>query len=146
MSGRQKRPGDPYQVGYGSPPKQTQFKKGVSGNPDGRPRKKPDLYAELTAVLKEKLTVTFEGEPGRVTVQQALLLRLRDEALRGQIWAGKLYQKLIAAVPDRVNEHDRIDLDVRVYRAKALLGLVLEAAEREEADQNREPTEGDDVK
>lgn len=28
-----------YRVGYKSPPKKTRFKKGVSGNPKGRPRK-----------------------------------------------------------------------------------------------------------
>ena len=145
MSGGKRRPGDPYEVGYGSPPKQTRFEKGVSGNPNGRPRKKPDLYAELTAVLKEKVTVTIEGEPRRVTVQQALLLRLRDEALHGQIWAGKLVQKVIDAVPDRVNEHDRFDVDVRVYRAKALLRLALVDAQREEAGRTPEsPETGND--
>jgi hypothetical protein len=30
-----------------------------------------------------------------VTVQQALLLRLRDEALRGELWAQKLLQKVV---------------------------------------------------
>jgi hypothetical protein len=28
---------DSYEVGYGKPPRSTQFKKGVSGNPKGRP-------------------------------------------------------------------------------------------------------------
>lgn len=28
----------PYHVGYGKPPRDTRFKKGVSGNPGGRPR------------------------------------------------------------------------------------------------------------
>jgi hypothetical protein len=47
----ERRPGDPYEVGFGKPPKQTRFKKGRSGNPRGRPRKRPDLYSELTKVL-----------------------------------------------------------------------------------------------
>jgi len=143
MSGRKKRPGDDYEVGFGKPPKRTQYPKGVSGNPNGRPRKKPDPYTELTRVLRAPVTVTIEGEKQRVTVQQALLLRLRDEALRGQIWAGKLYQKVIDAFPDGGTEFDRIDLDVGIFRAKALLGLLAEETEREESDQNREPMETD---
>ena len=69
MNGR-RRPGDPYEVGYGKPPKKTQFKRGRSGNPNGRPRKKPDLYSELTKVLHENVTVTIDGESKRLTVQQ----------------------------------------------------------------------------
>ena len=31
---------DRYEVGYGKPPKNTRFKKGMSGNPGGRPSAK----------------------------------------------------------------------------------------------------------
>jgi hypothetical protein len=104
----ERRPGDPYEVGFGKPPKRTQFKKGRSGNPKGRPRKKPDLYSELTKVLREEVTV--EGQQEKVTVQQALLLRLRDEALRGELWAPKLLQKVVAALPESGAESGRIDM------------------------------------
>lgn len=143
MSGRKRRPGDPYDVGRGKPPKKTQFPKGVSGNPNGRPPKKPDLYTELTAVLNEKVTVTIEGEPQRVTVQRALLLRLRDQALRGEIWAGKLLQKVVDAIPDSGGEFDHIEHQMMLFRPKALLMLMVEDAEREKAGQNPEPM-GDD--
>ena len=38
---------DDYEVGYGKPPKNTQFRKGVSGNPRGRPKKSLDFDHEL---------------------------------------------------------------------------------------------------
>ena len=139
MSGRPRRPGDPYDVGRGKPPKGTRFKKGVSGNPNGRPPKKPDPYTELMRVLGETVTVTIEGEPQRVTVQQALLLRLRDEALRGEIWAGKLVQKVINAFPDSGGEFDHIELQVGLFRAKELLRLLYEESKREQAGQSPEP-------
>jgi hypothetical protein len=106
----ERRPGDPYEVGFGKPPKRTQFKKGRSGNPKGRPRKKPDLYSELTKVLRENVTITVDGQQEKVTVQQALLRRLRDEALRGELWAPKLLQKVVAALPESGSESGPVDM------------------------------------
>ena len=106
MEKKERRPGDPYEVGFGKPPKRTHFKKGRSGNPKGRPPKKPDLYSELTKVLRENVTITVDGQPEKVTVQQALLLRLRDQALRGELWAEKLLQKVVGALPESGSEHE----------------------------------------
>jgi Family of unknown function (DUF5681) len=114
MRKKERRPGDPYEVGFGKPPKRTQFKKGRSGNPKGRPPRKPDVHSELTKVLREKVTVTIDGQPAKVTVQQALLLRLRDQALRGELWAEKLLQKVIGALPESGSEHD---VDMRAVQA-----------------------------
>jgi hypothetical protein len=115
MGRKEHRPGDPYEVGFGKPPKRTRFKKGRSGNPKGRPPRKPDVYSELTKVLREKVTVTIDGQPEKVTVQRALLLRLRDQALRGELWAEKLLQKVIGAWPESGSEHD---VDMRTIAAK----------------------------
>ena len=112
----ERRPGDPYEVGFGKPPERTRFKKGRSGNPRGRPRKKPDLYSELTKVLGEKVTV--EGEQEKVTVQYALLLCLRDQALRGELWAGKLLQKVVAALPESGSESDPFELRLSNFRVQ----------------------------
>jgi hypothetical protein len=110
MRKKERRPGDPYEVGFGKPPKDTRFKKGRSGNPNGRPRKKPDLYSELTKVLREPVTITIDGQPETVTVQQALLLRLRDQALRGELWAEKLLRKVIGVLPESGSETDHVDM------------------------------------
>jgi Family of unknown function (DUF5681) len=122
---RERRPGDPYEVGFGKPPKRTQFKKGRSGNPHGRPPKKPDLYGELTKVLREKVTITVDGQREKVTVQQALLLRLRDEALRGKLWAQKLLQKVVGALPESGSEYDYIEMQLQHFRIQALFDLVV---------------------
>jgi hypothetical protein len=126
MEKKRRRPGDPYDVGFGKTPKRTRFTKGRSGNPDGRPRQKPDLYLELTRVLRENVTVTVDGQPEKVTVQQALLLRLRDQALQGEVWAEKLLQKVVEAMPEIVSKYDGIELKVGLFRGKALLRLMLE--------------------
>jgi len=144
MTGRQRRRGEPYDVGYGKPPKQNRFKKGHSGNPCGRPRKKPDLYAELRRVLNESITVTREGVSEQVTVQQALLLRLRDQALRGDVWASKLLQKVIDAIPEGGTQYDGIERAVDLFRAKTKIRLMFERDD-EKTGQDSNTAEGSHV-
>ena len=42
---------DEYEVGYGKPPKDSQFKKGESGNKRGRPKGVKNLKTEVDAPL-----------------------------------------------------------------------------------------------
>ena len=142
---RERRPGDPYEVGFGRPPKQTRFKKGRSGNPRGRPRKKPDLYSELTKVLHENVTVTIDGQPEKVTVQQALLLRLRDHALLGEVWAEKLLRKVVEAIPESPSKYDNIDRRLTSFRAAALYDLLMKESARKKAEAVEDPEKGDAV-
>ena len=46
--------------GYGKPPKKHQFKKGVSGNPRGRPKGKSSLLSDLNKIVNQKISVKFE--------------------------------------------------------------------------------------
>lgn len=141
MGKKQRRPGDPYDVGFGKPPKRTRFPKGRSGNPNGRPRKKPDLYVELTKVLRENVTVTVDGQREMVTVQQALLLRLRDQALRGEVWAEKLLQKIVGAMPESVSIYDHIEKQMLLFRTLELLRMMSEESGPEKSDTAPDATE-----
>jgi hypothetical protein len=133
MGQKERRPGDPYEVGFGKPPERTRFKKGRSGNPRGRPRKKPDLYSELTKVLREQ--VTIEGQQEKVTVQQALLLRLRDQALRGELWAQKLAQRVLAALPESGSEAGSVDMEA----IGAKFDRIMAESVRKEAEAVKDP-------
>lgn len=46
-----------YEVGYGKPPKHSQFQKGRSGNPKGRPKKPKNLPALVLKTFGEKVVV-----------------------------------------------------------------------------------------
>lgn len=66
----------------GNPQNLTPFKKGESGNPNGRPRKLPELEALLAEVLSE--------ETNGITAMQAILMGLVAKAKRGDVRAAEL--------------------------------------------------------
>lgn len=65
-----------YAVGYGKPPKTTQFKKGQSGNSRGRQKCKPEEIADLRLVIEnvlaEPMTVRERGKVRTVTALEAI--------------------------------------------------------------------------
>jgi hypothetical protein len=72
---------DNYEVGFGKPPRQTQFKKGQSGNRNGRPRGSKNLNTLLSQELKERLVVTENGQRKQVTKMQAAIKNLVNKGL-----------------------------------------------------------------
>jgi hypothetical protein len=76
-----------YKIGYGKPPKATQFQKGKSGNPRGRPKGSLNLATDLASELREIITVSEHGRPRRVSKQRALIKSLLAKALQGDIRA-----------------------------------------------------------
>jgi hypothetical protein len=78
-----------YEVGFGRPPKQHQFAKGVSGNPAGRPPKpKPAAVAD---VVRNTLNATMQfPEAGRtktITRTEVGFRKMVDKAMRGDLAA-----------------------------------------------------------
>jgi hypothetical protein len=108
-----------YKVGYGKPPKATQFKKGKSGNPRGRPKGSLNLATDLTAELGETITVREDGRPRKVSKQRALIKSLMAKALQGDVRAMAsllaLYARVIAEQPPDDNQPIEAD-ELQVLR------------------------------
>ena len=75
--------GSDHDGGYGKPPRHSQFKKGQSGNPQGRPKGSRNFSTEVKAMLKKRIRITDQGESKTVSYLEAALLRLCDKALKG---------------------------------------------------------------
>ena len=90
-----------YEVGYGKPPKKTRFAKGLSGNRRGRPRETRNLKTDLRTVLEEDLTFTVGGREVTFPARRAMLVALRNKALKGDVRAiGMLVALLERLMPE----------------------------------------------
>jgi Family of unknown function (DUF5681) len=67
-----------YEVGYGKPPRPTQFQKGQSGNPGGRPRRSPAARLDELA-LYEAYRTTVVMEDGHAVPMPAIQAVLRSQ-------------------------------------------------------------------
>ncbi len=76
---------DAYDVGYGKPPAHTQFKKGQSGNPRGRPKGTTNLATTLKRTLNEKVTITENGRQKAISKGEAAIKQLVNRAAQGEI-------------------------------------------------------------
>jgi hypothetical protein len=76
-------PGD-YEVGYRKPPKDTQFRKGHSGNPKGRPKGSKNLVTLVHEALEQLISVREDGRSRKVPAVAAIAKRMVHEGLAGK--------------------------------------------------------------
>jgi len=72
-----------YDVGYGKPPRHSQFGKGHSGNPRGRAKGSRNLSTLLDSALNERVTVSENGKRKRISKREAILKQLVNKAASG---------------------------------------------------------------
>lgn len=82
---------DSYEVGYGKPPRSTQFRKGVSGNPKGRPKKTLDFDHELIKESESFLTINENGRRRRISKHRAAIIQVINKAIGGNMPALRTY-------------------------------------------------------
>jgi hypothetical protein len=90
--------GDGYEVGYRKPPKSTQFQKGRSGNPSGRPKGSVNLATVLDRLLRERVTINENGRRKTMTRMEVALRQLVNRAMSADLSATRLLIALEASV------------------------------------------------
>jgi hypothetical protein len=81
---------DDYAVGYKKPPRATQFKKGQSGNPKGRPKGSKNFASQVESTFARKISVHERGKERRISMAEAILLKLTAKAIAGDMSATRL--------------------------------------------------------
>jgi len=76
-----------YKTGYKKPPQHTQFKPGTSGNPKGRPKGIKNFLTDLENELSQTVLVTEGSKQIHISKQQALIKRLIQTSLNGNVQA-----------------------------------------------------------
>lgn len=100
MTDPEKPKASDYEVGYGRPPKKSQFKPGQSGNPRGRPKRKKTVGELVEREFARKVTITEGGAENWVTKLELLIRRLTNDAIKGSNPSAKLLIALIEARQD----------------------------------------------
>jgi hypothetical protein len=91
----ERRENTDYEVGYGRPPVHTRFKKGQSGNPQGRPKGSKNFGTQVASTFARKISVHERGKERRISMAEAILLKLTAKAIAGDMTATRLAISLL---------------------------------------------------
>ena len=109
-------------VGPGNPPKHTRFRKGISGNPKGRPKGSKNLSTYLLEAARDQVSATVGGRVRKITKIQATAMQLATKAAGGDQaainkfldWMDEIESRAAAARP---SQFPLSEPDVEVLRA-----------------------------
>ena len=79
--------GLPHPVGFAKPPRETQFKKGRSGNPKGRPAGSRNMRTIVADELAQPIIVTEGGRQRKMPTAQVVIRQCVQKALKGDLRA-----------------------------------------------------------
>jgi Family of unknown function (DUF5681) len=92
------------EVGYRKPPKASQFQKGKSGNPRGRPRENPGIVSVFKKVSKQVVRTNGPNGQQRMTKLEAGITQLVNKAAAGDLKAMKVVMQMASRFPELVTE------------------------------------------
>ena len=106
-------------VGYGKPPKATQFKKGHSGNPAGRPKGRLNVATVVQQALSATVVVNEGGRRVVRTKFEISMTQLANQAAGGDLHAIRMVVPL-ASMADVDGHQGPISPDLKADRELAM--------------------------
>ena len=135
---------DDYEVGYGKPPKDSQFKEGQSGNKCGRPKGAKNLKTEVVEELTEMVKMRVGDRTLKISKQRALLKMLWLKGMKGDSRALSSLLGLVLRIlglegmpaePEIVlTSAERAALDSFFKRVEEVTGAAIRGEEDDEED------------
>ena len=130
---------DNYEVGFRRPPKGTRFRKGVSGNPSGRPRKPQDFDQQLLREAGAFVTINENGRRVRISKHNVVIRQLVHKAMAGDLHALKTFvplcrlarEKSVLMEAGKVKDLERYN-DPRQLTDEELMRIILEDQKEKE--------------
>ena len=89
-------------VGPGRPPKHSQFRKGQSGNPNGRPKGTLNFATVLDRTLREKVVINENGRRRTITKLEAAVKQLVNKAAGGDMNAFRTLSTLAHSAEEQI--------------------------------------------
>ncbi len=111
-------------VGYCNPPERTRFKKGQSGNPQGRPKGTLNMATVLERTLREKVVINENGKRKIITKLEAAIKQLTNKAASGELKALQLLAALVRSAEERGIQAAVPNSALDEVDEKVILGIV----------------------
>jgi hypothetical protein len=120
-------------VGYCNPPERTRFKKGQSGNPQGRPKGALNTATVLERTLRERVVINENGKRKTITKLEAAFKQLSNKAASGELKALQLLSALVRSAEDRTVQANISKPAFEEDDEKVIVGILerFEAARKE---------------
>jgi Family of unknown function (DUF5681) len=128
-----------YKVGYGQPPVEHQFKKGQSGNPNGRRKGSVSAVSHVAKALNEFVVVQEKGERRSLSKLAVAAKQLVNKAVSGDLRAWKCLLEMMETHEwKRMNETIQQSVDGNSAR-EILMQRIAQVRARMDATDSRDP-------
>ncbi|XHR27473.1 MAG: DUF5681 domain-containing protein [Chthoniobacteraceae bacterium] len=97
-----------YDVGYGKPPKHSQFQKGQSGNPAGRPKKRKSRQELFEEAWQSEVNVNGK----MMTKAELFVHQLVNDGIKGKAGARNLLMGFLPDAEGEKNGTEEFDPDI----------------------------------
>jgi hypothetical protein len=127
-----KNKGEDYEVGYRKPPKETQFKKGQSGNPKGRPKGSVNFIQSMEIELAKPIVISTNGKQEIVTKIAAIAKQLTNKAAMGDMKAMPHLMKITEKIAmEHKRQDELVNRAMEEMSDAELIALIKESGDQE---------------